>query len=448
MPAHLTTPSLVDLAKEILKAATTLQEQLDKANVPQPDLSSHGPQNYHGILDNALALEARSDLVEAARTMVTLAQGPVEVLRSMVLVDHNNLAVLIVIHELKIAEVVPLHGSISISDLAARVGVHPAPLARIMRFAYTMHMFCEPEGKPDFVEHTSLSAAIPPFDSYLWLTLGKNAKVNASKGEWSEAMDLRVWPCSPMTLVDGEKPGRDPWRIIAEAEEDGSGMDKFGEAMRVSMGIIHGAESLVKGFDWEELGRGAVVVDLGGGNGHNAVAIAKEFPNLKVVVQDLVENEGLCGELVRRELGLEEDGRRVVFQVHDFFEEQPPPPEVVVGEGPEGGEVKAYFLSRVLHDWSDEDAGRIVRQLVPGMRRGAKLFVVERLLPDRPGEIALHKEAMVRGLDLLMFTFFGEACERSYGQWEKLFRSVDKGLKILKWSTASEMSTLVVGFEE
>jgi len=40
-------------------------------------------------------------------------------------------------------------------------------------------------------------------------------------------------------------------------------------------------------FEWKELADGAVVVDVGGGVGTSAIPIAREFPNLKVIVQDL-----------------------------------------------------------------------------------------------------------------------------------------------------------------
>ena len=40
------------------------------------------------------------------------------------------------------------------------------------------------------------------------------------------------------------------------------------------------------GFQWKTLSPGSVVVDVGGGQGHNMLTIRNEYPKLKFVVQD------------------------------------------------------------------------------------------------------------------------------------------------------------------
>lgn len=436
MPSS-TRPSLVDFATEILHSATSLQEQLSRSNLPQPTLDKDGRQTYQDIMENPAAMEARSKLIETSRTLLTLAQGPIEALRVDSMTNLFYIAALRAIHQLKIAEAVPPTGDISITELAEKVKVHPDPLRRILRFAFTKHYFCEPEGKPDFIEHTSLSRVIEPFDAYLWFYLGDAAQTIPCALQFANS--LKNWPRSPLDFAD--RASRDFWTIIQEDEPNGGGMERFSKAMTESMWSTQGdTNSLLRnGFDWEGLGA-ATVVDVGGGNGHNVILLAKAFPRLEFVVQDMKKNENPASELFQL-AGLTES-RRFRFQVHDFFEPQPSSSDTAP---------KAYLLSKVLHDWSDEDAARILKNLVPNIKRhGSKLVVVERVLPDNPGCVPLHYEAQLRALDMVMYRAFGAARERSSADWESLFRAVDEGLRIkaISCPVGSELSVLEVGMVE
>ena len=408
------TPSLIELANEILKGATTLQEELSKQDLPQPNFAPDGRRNYHDVYFNPVAMDARAKLIEAAQTMYTLALGPTDALRDIAATGRMRANVLRAIHELGIADAVPTDGDISVDELASKVGAHPTPLRRVLRFAYTMRLFQEPPGKPDFVAHTPLSAHVPSVSPWLWLQLSDTSQMQAAG--WQLPWAMRNWPRPPLNKSDAA--GRDFWAIIEQDEPDGRGMGLFAAAMSSHMRGMHGSNSMhvVRGFDWAGLGEG-VVVDVGGGNGHVTIPVAREFPQLRFVVQDLAKNEGSANELIQA-AGLDRDDR-VRFQPHDFL--TPQPDDQVVP--------KAYFLSRVLHDWPDEDCVRILAHLLPGLKRGAKLFLVERVMPNRPGDVPLYQEAQHWSLDLVMYSILG-GCERSRDDWERLCRRVDSGLGI------------------
>ena len=55
-----------------------------------------------------------------------------------------------------------------------------------------------------------------------------------------------------------------------------------------------GSDTSLTGFDWKSLPKGSIVVDVGGNNGSQTAALAKEFDHLQYVVQDrapVIEND-------------------------------------------------------------------------------------------------------------------------------------------------------------
>lgn len=134
---------------------------------------------------------------------------------------------------------------------------------------------------------------------------------------------------------------------------------------------------VLNGFDWESLGKG-LVVDVGGSHGSLSIAIAREFPLLKCVVQDKPEVVSLGKSSLSADL-LD----RVTFMGHDFFAEQPVK------------DADIYILRWILHDWSDKYATRILQALAPALKSGARVLVIEQVLP-MPGTIPKYQEKAIR----------------------------------------------------
>jgi hypothetical protein len=117
------------------------------------------------------------------------------------------------------------------------------------------------------------------------------------------------------------------------------------------------------------------LVDVGGGLGVLAGAVQAAAPGLTAVIfdrPDVVE------------------GARPPAVGGDFFVEVPP-------------DADAYLLSRVIHDWDDDDALAILRSCRRAMRADSTLLLVDAVLPDRaadgPGAIRmdLHMLALLGG---------------------------------------------------
>ena len=74
------------------------------------------------------------------------------------------------------------------------------------------------------------------------------------------------------------------WEIVSE---DPVRWQRLTRALSaIGKGKGYEPQLLLEGYDWESIGRG-VVVDVGGSDGSMAVLIAKRFPQLNCVVQDL-----------------------------------------------------------------------------------------------------------------------------------------------------------------
>ena len=98
------------------------------------------------------------------------------------------------------------------------------------------------------------------------------------------------------------------------------------------------------------------VIDAGGGLGALAGLLVESYPSLRVTVLDRPE--------VVQRAARGRHGDRVTFQAADLF-------------GPWGVEGDAVVFARVLHDWDDAPALRLLRHARHALPSGGRLFVVE-----------------------------------------------------------------------
>ena len=123
----------------------------------------------------------------------------------------------------------------------------------------------------------------------------------------------------------------------------------------------------------------ATVVDVGGGHGPVSIGLAKRFPGLSFVVEDLPDVVGS-----RPAIPDPDAASRIRFVEHDFLAEQQP-----IG----GADV--YFFRAVFHNWPEAYCVRILRNQIPALRKGASLVIAQALLP-RPRALMPHAERRVR----------------------------------------------------
>ena len=103
------------------------------------------------------------------------------------------------------------------------------------------------------------------------------------------------------------------------------------------------------------------VIDAGGGLGALAGLLADEYPELRITVLDRPE---VVEQAARREAG-----NRVRLRSTDLFE-------------PWGIEGDAVVMARVLHDWDNAPALRLLLRARRALPSGGRLFVVEMVMSE------------------------------------------------------------------
>jgi hypothetical protein len=146
--------------------------------------------------------------------------------------------------------------------------------------------------------------------------------------------------------------GRDFWADLAEHPHLRESFDR-----QMTQRFREQLPHLVAGFDWS---RFTTLVDVGGGQGSLLAALLTAHPGLRGHLVDLPPTAA--------------DARRA-FATHDLTGRT----EVTGGSffDPLPQAADAYLLVDILHDWDDDQAGRILSRCVEAAHPNGRVLVVE-----------------------------------------------------------------------
>jgi len=311
---------------------------------------------------------------------------------------------------------VPLDGAISYSELSRKCRLEQGRLQRVLRYIMTSYVFRE---TADGVAHTSLSKALAADSVKMdWIghILEDMFPVTAHMVD-----AFQKWPGSDAPnhtgfhLMHNTDLGLFEW---LEAYHP-SRVARFGNAMKF-YSSLHEQEVLE--FNWNSLGS-AVLVDVGGGYGHKAASIARTAPQLRCIVQDL---EGT----IKSVPPLPEDVQgRFTFEVYDFFTPQPQKTADV------------FLFARIFHDWSDDSCVKILTNLVPSMKKGARMMINDAILLP-PNEGSVMDQRSRRSIDIHMMTALN-AKERSLDEWRQLIEKGSDGRLAMEFASGGALLSFV-----
>lgn len=152
--------------------------------------------------------------------------------------------------------------------------------------------------------------------------------------------------------------GKPIWDYLAEDPDFAA---VFNNAMTAASGLTD--EAALSHYDFTGFD---LVVDVGGGHGAVLAAILRSAPDARGVLYDLppvVEGAGPT-------LSAAGVAERASTAAGSFMESVP-----------DGGD--AYVMKNIVHDWYDDDAVRILRNVRTSIAPGGKLLLLEMVLPER-----------------------------------------------------------------
>jgi hypothetical protein len=159
---------------------------------------------------------------------------------------------------------------------------------------------------------------------------------------------------------------------------------------------VHGRETaaMTDAYDFSGIG---VLADVGGGNGSLLTTVLKKHPAMRGMLYDLP------GVSERAKANLQAAGLADRCQVigGSFFESIP-------------AGADAYLMRHIIHDWNDEQATTILRNVHQALGDDGRLLVVEGVIP--PG----NDPCFGKMLDLTMLTMAGGK-ERTEQEYRELF---------------------------
>ena len=299
-------------------------------------------------------------------------------------------------------------GARSADEVASRTGCAPAPVGRLLRALATVgvvrmdasgrfsntelgELLCE--GHPSGLR----SGAISRLDDPIWRAWG--ALTEAVRTD-SVAYELAN--------------GSSFWEDLAQRPDAAATFNTF-----MGSRTLGYAESLKEAF---HLGPTSEIIDVGGGQGTLVASLLQKLPEARGVLFDQASGLAEAGAYLEK-MGV---AARVRIVTGDIFFEVPRTDSCLL-------------LRRVLHDWPDADAIKILKRCADALGPDARLLVSEYVLPDVAEPNPEHEAQFT--MDLHMFVLFG-AQERTAGEFHQLFEA--SGLQLTEVLATTPEATMIL----
>ncbi|WP_099051001.1 methyltransferase [Mycobacterium asiaticum] len=272
-------------------------------------------------------------------------------------------------------------GPLQLDELACKVGAESDALRRTLRALICKGIFAQgDDGRYELTRRADLLRTDAP------VSMAALARLVGSPRErehWSLLTQTIRSGTSPVEALRGK-----PFFDYLRDEPEYSAI--FNDAMTGLSAYVDGP--LVAAYDFTPY---QVIVDVAGGHGRLLAAILASAPNTQGVLFDLPDVVAQAAPLLQ-ELGV---AQRVRLVKGSFFEVVP-------------SQADAYVLKHIVHDWSDDAALQILRNVRRAAPIGAALLLVETVIPDDSSE----STGKIADIEMLVFNGGRERTAKEYQQ--------------------------------
>jgi len=242
-----------------------------------------------------------------------------------------------------------LEGPLHVDELAQRTGAHAESLYRLLRALASAGIFAE---GPHFTfQNTPMSELIVDSPHSLrpmlvWINDPRHDHMYESLLHCVRTGETAVAATT----------GKPVWEWL-QSQPDLHAI--FNRAMTSNASHLHRAA--IEAYDFAGI---RTLVDVGGGHGQLLIHILKAWPDVSGIVFD---QPGLA-DAARDNVATHELADRCRIESGDFFREVP------AGD--------AHIMSFILHDWHDEPASAILRNIHRAQPASGRVVLVEHVIPD------------------------------------------------------------------
>jgi DNA-binding transcriptional ArsR family regulator len=250
-------------------------------------------------------------------------------------------------------------GPLRAEDLASRVNADPDALRRLLRALIGRGIFRQRrDGRYELNSLADTLRSNVPFSA---AGLARMVGARQHREHWSYLSDAIRTGKAVIPAVNGT----DAFDYLRQEPELA---EAFNQAMADTTAMT--VDSLIAAYPFVSY---PTIVDVGGGVGQLLAAILTATPTARAILYDLPQAVAGAPLLFRRN-AIED---RVCVMEGSFFDAVP-----------EGGDI--YVLKNVIHDWPDDEAIEILKNVHAAAKNGSTILLIEFVIPNHNREYVGH----------------------------------------------------------
>ena len=146
---------------------------------------------------------------------------------------------------------------------------------------------------------------------------------------------------------------------------------KYADVFNKAMGSFSSIQSkhALEAFSSIDMTAARTICDVAGGTGHLLCSVLKKYDNMNGILFDLPDVVGSGADHWAKTFDVE---KRFTVVAGDMFQSIPIADD--------------YTMKMILHDWNDDECIEILKSVRTAANPGARLFIVEHLVPDDQAE--------------------------------------------------------------